>query len=291
LRLPYLLLALTALFWAGHWIVARAVIPHTSPMGMAFWRWAAAIALLAPFAAGALVRDWPAIRRAWRPILFFGTCGTVGYNAVGYVGIAQSTATNAVILNALTPGLIPLFAWLLFRSRIRPVAAFGLGLCFLGVLAVVSRLDLALLADFRINPGDLWLLGMFTLWALYTACQRWRPAGIDPYAYLLAMMLAGMVTGLPAWLVDVAAGGRFDPTWGSVLGILYLAALPSVLCYVMWDYGVAAVGPARAGAVLNLIPLLGAAMAVVFLGERPGLHHLAGGVLILGGVWLATRKA
>src|SRR5205085_12570306 len=112
LKNPHLLLALASLFWAGHWIVARAIVPYASPVGAAFWRWAAAIALLAPFAAPALIREWPAIRRAWRPILFFGTCGTVLYNSIAYFGVQQSSATNALIFQSVTPGAIPLFAWL-----------------------------------------------------------------------------------------------------------------------------------------------------------------------------------
>lgn len=287
---PHLLLALTALFWAGHWIVARAVVPYTTPVGMAFWRWAAALAVLAPFAIPPLVRDWPAYRRAWRPILFFGTCGTVLYNAVGYTGIQYSTATNAVVLNTLTPALIPLFGWALFRERIRRVTAAGLAVACIGVLAVVSRLEPQRLLELRVNPGDFWLLGMFALWALYTACLRWKPKGLHPYGYLFAITLAGMLTGLPGYLVDLAAGGRFEANAGSVLGILYLGALPSALCYVMWDRGVAAIGPARAGAYLYLIPLMGAFMAVLFLGESIRAYHAVGLVLIVGGVWLATRR-
>ena len=286
---PHLLLFLTALFWAGHWIVARAVVPYASPVGMAFWRWAAALVLLAPFAAPALAREWPAVRRAWRPLLFFGSCGTVIYNAIGYFGIRDSSATNAVLFQSLTPALIPLAAWLLFRERIRPVTAAGLALSFAGVLAVVSRLDAAAAAALQANPGDLWLLANTALWALYTACLRWRPAGLSPFAFMLAVMLAGMLTGLPAYALDLAAGGRVEPNQGLVLGILYLAAFPSILCYLMWNRAVAAVGPATAGVYLHLIPLLGAGMAMVFLGERLQLYHVVGLALILGGVWLAAR--
>jgi drug/metabolite transporter (DMT)-like permease len=287
---PHLLLFLTSLFWAGHWIVARAVVPYASPAGMAFWRWVAAIVLLAPFAAPALVREWPALRRAWRPILFFGTCGTVVYNIIGYHGIRESTATNAVMFQSLTPAVIPFFGWLLFRERIRAATAAGLALSFAGVLAIISRLDFDVLFHFRTNPGDLWLLGNVALWALYTACMRWTPRGLDPFAFMLAVMLAGMVTGLPAYLVDVAMGGRVEFNRSFVLGTLYLAALPSILCYVMWNNAVAMVGPAKAGVYLHLIPLLGAAMAIVFLGERLHLYHAVGLVLILGGVWLASRR-
>jgi drug/metabolite transporter (DMT)-like permease len=119
--------------------------------------------------------------------------------------------------------------------------------------------------------------------------MRWTPRGIDPLAFMLAVMLAGMITGLPAYLIDVAAGGRVEPNRGFVLGILYLAALPSILCYVMWNQAVAMIGPAKAGVYLHLIPLLGAGMAIVFLGERLHLYHAAGLAFIVAGVWLATR--
>jgi drug/metabolite transporter (DMT)-like permease len=291
LKNPHLLLALTSLFWAAHWIVARAVVPYTTPAGMAFWRWVAAIALLAPFALPILVREWPAYWRARWPILFFGTCGTVAYNWVGYMGIRETTATNAVLFQSVTPGVIPLFAWLLFRERIRAMTAAGLALSFCGVMAVVSRLDSSVIRNLEVNAGDLWLLGNIALWALYTVCLRWKPAGMDGPGFMLAVMLAGMLSGIPLYAADLAMGGSFDANPGAVLGILYLAAFPSVLCYFMWNRGVAAIGPARAGAYLHLIPLAGALMAVAFLDESIQLHHFVGLALILAGVWLASRQA
>lgn len=290
MRNPHVLLALTALFWAAHWIVARAVVPHASPAAMAFWRWAAAIILLAPFAGPALVREWPQVRRAWRPILFFGTCGTVLYNTIGYFGIRSSSATNALLFQSVTPGVIPLFAWLIFRERIRLATAAGLALSFCGVLALLSRLSLENLLRLNLNPGDLWLLTNVALWSFYTVFVRWKPQGLSEFTFMLAVMLAGMLTGLPAYLVDLAAGGTIEPSAGVVAGILYLAAFPSILCYVMWNIGVAKLGPAKAGAYLHLIPLLGAFMAVFFLGESIHAHHIAGLALILAGVWLASRR-
>ena len=36
--------------------------------------------------------------------------------------------------------------------------------------------------------------------------------------------------------------------------------------------------------------LLGVALAWLFLGERPGWHHVVGAALILPSIWLATRR-
>jgi drug/metabolite transporter (DMT)-like permease len=58
----------------------------------------------------------------------------------------------------------------------------------------------------------------------------------------------------------------------------------------MWNRGVAAIGPAKAGAYLHLIPLAGAFMAFVFLKEEIQIQHVVGLLLIFSGVWLAARK-
>jgi len=283
------MLATAAVLWGAHWVVARAVVPHVTPIGMSFWRWTVALLVLLPFAWGALHRDRARLLAAWRPILFFGTFGTVLYNAVGYYGLLQSTATNALLFQSLTPGVIPVIVYLLYRERIRGATLAGIGISSIGVLAIVFRLDTAALATFRVNPGDLWLMGNMLMWALYTACMRWAPTNVDPVALFFSIMLAGMITGLPAYLFDVARGGYVAWSGEVALGIVYLGVFPSVVCFLLWAKGVSAIGSARAGAYLHVTPLSGIVMAYLFLGERLELHHAVGFVLILAGVWLATR--
>jgi drug/metabolite transporter (DMT)-like permease len=118
---------------------------------------------------------------------------------------------------------------------------------------------------------------------------RWQPHDVDPIAFMSGVMLAGMLTGLPLYLADLASGGgaAFSATF--VAGTLYLGGFTSVVAYILWNRGVRAVGPARAGVYLHLIPILGAGMAVAFLGETLHAYHVVGLALILGGVALATR--
>jgi drug/metabolite transporter (DMT)-like permease len=287
---PHLLLIAAATFWGAHWVVARSIVPHVTPMGMAFWRWVAAILAIAPFALPHLLHDRAQLLSSWKTLLYFGLIGTVLYNAIAYVGLQYTTATNALLFQSFTPGLIPVFAYLLYGDRITLRTTLGLSISFLGLLAIVFRLDLAALVAFSFNPGDLWLLANIVLWALYTASLRRMPSGVHPLSLHLAVMLGGMVTGLPAYAIDVASGARMEWTPAVVAGIAYLGVFPSVVCYVLWGKGVAAIGPAKAGAYLHLTPVAGIAMAFAFLGERLELHHAVGFGLILAGVWLAAGK-
>ena len=200
---PHLLLALTAFFWAGHWIVARAAIGEMTPVSMSFWRWMTAVA----------------------------------------------------------------------------------------VLAIISRLEPGRIAGLQFNPGDLFLLANALLWSLYTVCLRWKPPQLSQTSFLLAAAVFGLLPMLPLYALDLAAGGRFEPGWGAVLGVLYLGVFPSVLCYQMWGKGVMALGAARSGIYLHLVPPFGAGMAMLFLGERLQVYHVAGFALILAGIFLTSRRS
>jgi drug/metabolite transporter (DMT)-like permease len=50
------------------------------------------------------------------------------------------------------------------------------------------------------------------------------------------------------------------------------------------------IGPNRAAPFLHLMPVFGSAMAIVFLGEQPQAFHLAGYVLVISGVIIASRR-
>ena len=58
---PFLLLALTSLFWAGNTVLGRFVAGHVPPVTLASIRWGGAFLILLPFAAPHLRRDWPVI--------------------------------------------------------------------------------------------------------------------------------------------------------------------------------------------------------------------------------------
>lgn len=280
---------LTALFWGGHWVVARAVHTEATPFALSFWRWLTAAAVLAPFAWKPFVADAAKVRAQWKWIALLSLSGTGLYNGIGYIGIQYTTATNALLIQSVTPALIPVLAFVLLRERIGPAAIAGVAISCAGVIAIACRLDLDALLGLELNRGDLWLLVNVSMWALYTVWLRWKPQGLHPFTFLFAIMVAGVVQLLPFYAFEIATGGGVRLSARAVLGILYLGIFPATINYLMWNKAVAEIGAARAGPYLYLVPVFGTAMAYLFLGERLHLYHMVGVALIFAGVWLASR--
>ena len=288
---PYLLLSLTSLFWAANWVVGRAMRNEMPPVAMGFWRWTIALLILLPFAAPELRRKRDVVRANWLTLTLLGVLGAIAFNTLIYVGLQYTAATNGVLFNSISPVLIILLSWVISRERISKLQACGVVLSLCGVLVIVARGDGATLATFHFNRGDLWLITAMVLWAFYTIVLRRRPPELSATGFLTAMLLLSLPFLLPFYLWEFSQRGGFALTPATVAALAYYGTIPSIVAYLFWNRGVAQVGPNKAGLFVHLMPLFGAILSVIFLGERLYAYHYAGAGLIFTGIWLTTRKA
>ncbi len=79
---------------------------------------------------------------------------------------------------------------------------------------------------------------------------------------------------------------RPDPTAGGVLGFASYGA--SLALFVL---GLRHLGTARTGAYFSIAPFVGAALAIVMLGEPVTLSLIIAGTLMAGGVWLHLTES
>ena len=100
---PYLLLALTSLFWAGNMVMSRGLRADLPPVALAFWRWVTAFCCVLPLALPHLRSQWPLLRAAWKKVIFLGVFGVGCYNTFSYVAVQYTTATSATLLNSFIP--------------------------------------------------------------------------------------------------------------------------------------------------------------------------------------------
>jgi drug/metabolite transporter (DMT)-like permease len=280
---PYLLLTLVALFWAGNAVVGRAARELVPPFSLALARWSGALILLVPFAWGPVTADLRALKAHWRIVLLLGLIGVAAFNALLYSGVHYTTATNALLIQAAIPPLIAVFAFCLFgdTTNLRQGAAIALSMT--GVAIVVCRGDPAVLLHLKIGLGDGLILVAAAAWALYTVLLRKRPA-VHPLSFLACTFAIAVAAMAPLAALEAARGQAVVWSAPSLAAMAYVAVFPSLVAYLLYTRGVDLVGPARAGQFINLMPLFGAGLAVLLLGEPLRGFHLLGGVFIVAGI-------
>jgi len=289
---PSALLTWTALFWAGNMVVGRAIAGAMSPIALAYWRWVIVIAVLAPFCWREVVLRRALLLRSWRILLLLGVMSTAMYNSLTYWALTYTTATNATVLNSMIPICVMFGSWVLLRETpsLRPLMGFAISL--VGVLFVVARGHPKALLATAPNPGDLIMLIALFLWGFYAVLLRYRPAQLSALGYVFVTGLIGLVIATPFFILDQALGAHATPStfsWQALAAIGYFALFPTLAATVCYNHAVDRIGPVPASLFIHLVPLFGALLAVVFLDERPGWHHLVGVALVFTGILLSRR--
>lgn len=286
--LPYLLLVVPPLCWAGNFVVGRAVQGLVPPAALTFWRWVVAALVLMPLTGLLLWRQRASAqaRLGWLSLL--ALTGVLAFQYAVYVGLKTTPAITATLIVAIIPVVIPLIAFALDGERIHPRQAGGIALSLLGVCVIILKGDLSGIDELRGSDGEIWLLFAVLAWAVYSVLVRRRPAELAPTALLLAIVVFGLLMIAPLYGWELATGRSFALTWEAALAIGYVGVFASVVAFLCWNEGVARFGAARAGLFIHLMPVFTALLALLFLGERLYLYHAVGIALVTAGIALSS---
>jgi drug/metabolite transporter (DMT)-like permease len=289
-RLAYVLFALLPLFFASNMIVARWNAGAIPPMGLAFWRWTFTLALLLPFVAERLWRGRDEIRAQWRLYLWLGFLGMVVCGGPVYLAGVTTTAMNIGLIYAASPVLIVLLAHLKYGDPVGERQAAGIAICVAGTLWIVLRGEPANALDLAFVPGDLLVVAAMAAWSLYSVLLRHAPTSFDPTTRLAAICAGGVIANLPVLAAETVLVGMPALDWTTVGTMLFVALVPGIGSYLSYSVVVAALGAGTASLTMYLVPLYGAGLAWLLLGERLADFHLVGLALLLPGLWLGTRR-
>jgi drug/metabolite transporter (DMT)-like permease len=286
----YLMLAGSALFWSGNFVIGRAFASDIAPLTLSYLRWQLALLILLPFTLRPLLRQWPLIMQyKWR-MLLLGVLGVAGFNTLAYLGLHQTTATHALLINSFIPILIILLSRLYPGLPIRWNQLLGILISTTGVAILIAQGRPQRLLALEVNHGDLWVLGAALLWAIYSIGLRFRPAALRPSSFIAFTVLVGVLTLAPVYWLNPLGEPPFEPTLPNLAAIAYVALFASVGAYLFWNQGVKVVGAGTAGQFIHLMPVFGTIMAVLFLGERLHGYHLVGAAAIGSGIYLSLSR-
>ena len=286
----FLLLALANLLWSGNWIAGRALRDSFDPISLNFWRWTIATLAMAPFALPALRGKGALLRRHAGILLILAFTGIAVFQSLVYLGLRSTTAVNAVLINSSIPLFILLCSWVIERERASPRQIAGMLLSLAGILVILSRGSPGALLELEVHAGDAWILLAMPVWGIYSVHLKRRPAELGGLPFLFVISLAGVVMLLPFTSLAAAQRPLAFPTAAEALGVLYMGLMASVVAFICWNRGVAAIGANAAGFTVHLLPAFGTLLAIAFLGETFAPFHAAGIATILAGVLLATLR-
>jgi len=263
-------------------------LSDTSPTASAFWRVALATLPLWLWVLAAErkrhISGAAAAPLPWKALVLAGFF-FAGDLAVWHVSIRYTSVANSTLEANFAPLFVTLGAWLLFRQRVSRL--FVVALCVTlggGALLIggtnVSGNDKALIGDALGVLTAVFYAGYFL--ALKSATSSASPARIMainttidaalllPYALFTADVL--LPQNINGWLV--LAG---------------LALIPHVAGQSLIAYGFTHLPASFSSVSLLLQPVLAAIYAWVLLGEGMGPVQMAGGVVVLLGIYLAKR--
>lgn len=282
---------LATLFWAGNFVVGRAILATAPPIGLAFWRWTLALIPVVLLAARQvdIKREWQVLRQHLWVVALLAVLGISMFNTFVYIGLRQTTSVNALLLQSMMPLLILLVCFLFYGERPRLLQLLGVILSLAGVGFIATRGHFEALAELSFNPGDLWVMAAVAAYAIYSALLRKKPK-LHPLSFLALTFAIGALCLLPFYIRDHLRGETLTFTPEITMSLAYLVIFPSFLSYLFFNRGVELVGAARAGLSIHLLPVFGTVLAVLVLGERIEQFHLIGAAFIAIGLGIASLK-
>ena len=289
-RRALLALVLANLLWAGSYTAAKESMRVLSPVELNGLRFTIAGLILLPFLWRG--RSGLHLSRADLPRLaVLCCCGFVLNKAAEFTGLNLTTASDTALLIASESMWTALLGRLILHEALERASLGGLIVGAVGVYIVLERgLNAPSLGSGPHLLGD----GLIVVALLFEACYTvLGKSSLDRYPGLLitaSSIIGSLVVWIPATAINVAAAGLPHMTAAAWIGVLYMAIPCTVVGYLVWMVALRYVSAAGAAATLYLQPLAGTALAVVILSERPTGGTLAGGLCIIGGVWLAGRR-
>ncbi len=285
---PYALLTLTTLLWAGNAIAGKMAAGVISPVALTFARWLIACVAFYFFARPHLKNDWPTIRKHL-PLLFgLGALGFSAFNFGLYWALHYTTAINVTIEQSAMPVLIIFANYLFFSMRITGLQGVGVLLTIIGVLVTATRGSPLAVLESGVNRGDAVMMLAVLLYGSYTVALRFRP-DIHWTSLMFVLTSSAAAFAVPFYAVEILRDGFRMPGREAWAIIAYTAIFPSMVSQLFFIRGVAMLGANRAGLFINLVPVFGALLAVLILGESFRLYHMVGLALVLGGIAMAER--
>ena len=285
------MLILCTAFWSGNFIVGKvATFFEIPPVTLNFYRWLFAWALLAPFTLKEAFNHIDIIKKNIIAIMIMAVTSISIFNSVVYYALNYTQALNGVLMISTIPVLIIFISSIFKTEKANIYQIVGVGTSLLGVIIIITKMDLQRLIHLQLNKGDLWMLVAMLSWAIYSIIIKEKKINLRPFVLLQVLITFGIIFLFPVYLLELMSGKHLPINIPVLLTITYVVLFAGIGAYILWNGAVMIIGANRAGTFLHLMPVFSSIMAITLLGESFAMFHIVGALFIISGIFLSSRK-
>ena len=287
----YIMLVCATLFWAGNFIVGKfAFLTNIPPLSLVFYRWLLVWLILLPFTFKEILKFKDTILKNL-PLLFFLGFTSVGlFNSFTYLSLIHTQVINATLFNTAIPAVIILLCFLFKIEKTNKFQILGLIISVLGILSIITKLDIEIFLSLNFNKGDIIMIGGVITWGIYSTLLKKKKFTLPLLTLVHVICTFGLICVFPQFFYEFSQGQFIEFNTNLFYILIFLALFPSIGSYYCWAGAVSIIGANRAGIFLSLIPLFSTIMAIAFYKEQFQFFHLIGAILIVLGLFLSNKE-
>jgi drug/metabolite transporter (DMT)-like permease len=274
------------LIWGSAFSVTKVAVDSMPPFLVAFLRNLVASLILLPLYVWKRRTTKHAQPLPYIKILLLGLTGITFFYAFFNVALVYTSAAAGALIQGIMPVAIALPAVLFLKEKLSRRTIGGIILSVAGVI-LIGFIGNNTEAKNNTLGSILMILSVFC-WAAYTIIAK-SIHQHDPIVIPALSTMVGTVFLLP--LVGIELWGHPIPTitgkgW---VAIIFLGAFSSALGFLLYTRALKYLSAAQVGNFMNLDPVIGATIAVIFLKDSMTVWQIIGAVLVLAGIWLSME--
>ena len=290
-NLAYLILILTTIFWSGNFIVGKAASTfQIPPFSLNFYRWFFAGLILFPFTYKEILNKKKYILENIGFFIILGITSITIFNSIVYYSLYYTQVISGILMISTIP------VWIIFISSILNIEKtnifqiIGVIFSLTGVIFIITKADLNLIKNLDFNKGDLSMVVAMFSWAVYSALLKSKKYEISQFALLQVVIITGLIFLIPIYFIEMYLGHLIVLGKPFILTLTYVVLFPGLAAFFFWIKGISLIGANRAGIFLHLMPIFGAAMAMIIFDEKFMYYHIFGAIFIVAGIALSNKK-
>jgi drug/metabolite transporter (DMT)-like permease len=276
--------------WGSTLAVTKIIVNEVPPLTLAFYRCSiGALTLLSIFviskgrSASKYFKGIP-----WGIIVVLGFSGVTVFYIFFNLSVKMTSASVGALLQGFIPICIALMAAIFLKEKLSVRQIIGIitsvtGIILIGFLSHKKN-DVA-----NSITGNLLMIIAVIGWGVYTIISK-KVADKDPLLITSLSTFVGSVLLLPAAVYENWGTGWPQVSPSGWLVILFLGAMASGICYFLYNKSLQLLTAAQVGNFINLDPLVGFIIALLFLHENVNILQIIGALLVIAGIVLSTER-